>query len=201
MRGQKVYATFIENSFMLYEPSWIFVTVDEFHNTSKEEWFRLQAPSSKSRAATTGKAPKAWALPWFWVSIRSFKEKPVKNIWGRIGPCLAQIRRVGHEQCMAGGESKLFYKKMFDLNSICIAACYNTYSLTLSNQIRFVAFNVPQLTQVSFLQINQTLQNGFWISVMLRWHRASVTWKNQSWLFHSSIICVAKIEIISVAQN
>ena len=40
-----------------------------------------------------------------------------------------------------------------------------------SNQIRVVAFNIThfELTQASFLQKNQTLQN-----VMLRWHRASV---------------------------
>ena len=31
-----------------------------------------------------GKAPKAWALPRFWVSIRSYKKQPVKKIWGRI---------------------------------------------------------------------------------------------------------------------
>jgi len=31
----------------------------------------------------------------------------------------------------------------------------------ISNQIRVVAFNVPQLTQASFLQKYQTLQNGF----------------------------------------
>ena len=30
-----------------------------------------------------GKAPKAWALPRFWVSIRSYKKQPVKKIWGR----------------------------------------------------------------------------------------------------------------------
>ena len=36
------------------------------------------------RAATAGKAPKAWALPRFWVSIRSYKKQPVKKIWGRI---------------------------------------------------------------------------------------------------------------------
>ena len=30
------------------------------------------------------KAPKAWALPKFWVSIRSYKKQPVKKIWGRI---------------------------------------------------------------------------------------------------------------------
>ena len=37
----------------------------------------------------------------------------------------------------------------------------------LGNQIRVVAFNVPQLTQASFLQKNQTLQNVFLISVTL----------------------------------
>ena len=36
------------------------------------------------RAATAGKAPKAWAMPRFLVSIRSYKKQPVKNIWGRI---------------------------------------------------------------------------------------------------------------------
>ena len=49
-----------------------------------------------------------------------------------------------------------------------------------SNQIRVVAFNVPQLTQASFLQKNQTLQNVFLISGTLRWHRASVACKNQN---------------------
>ena len=46
---------------------------------SEEAWSRLG-----SRAATAGKAPKAWALPRFWVSIRSYKKQPVKKIWGRI---------------------------------------------------------------------------------------------------------------------
>ena len=36
------------------------------------------------RGATAGKAPKAWALPRFWVSIRSYKKPPIKKIWGRI---------------------------------------------------------------------------------------------------------------------
>ena len=36
------------------------------------------------RAATAGKAPKAWALPKFWVSICSYKKQAVKKIWGRI---------------------------------------------------------------------------------------------------------------------
>ena len=38
----------------------------------------------QDRAATAGKAPKAWALPRFWVSIRSYKKQLVKNIWGRV---------------------------------------------------------------------------------------------------------------------
>ena len=50
----------------------------------------------------------------------------------------------------------------------------------VNNQIRVVAFNVPQLTQASFLQKNQMLRNVFLISVTLRWHRASVACKNQS---------------------
>ena len=36
------------------------------------------------------------------------------------------------------------------------------YVSTFSNQIRVVAFNVAQLTQASFLQKNQMLQNVFW---------------------------------------
>ena len=36
------------------------------------------------RGATAGKAPKAWALPRCWVSIHSFKKRPVKKIWDRI---------------------------------------------------------------------------------------------------------------------
>ena len=31
------------------------------------------------RAATAGKAPKAWALPRLWVSIRSYKKQPEKK--------------------------------------------------------------------------------------------------------------------------
>ena len=38
----------------------------------------------KTRAATAGKAPKAWALPRFWVLIRSYKKQPVKKNWSRI---------------------------------------------------------------------------------------------------------------------
>ena len=36
------------------------------------------------KGATAGKAPKAWALPRFWVSICSYKKQLVKKIWGRI---------------------------------------------------------------------------------------------------------------------
>ena len=36
--------------------------------------------------------------------------------------------------------------------------------MLVSNQIRVVAFNVPQLTQASFLQKNQMLQSFFDIS-------------------------------------
>ena len=39
---------------------------------------------TKFRAATAGKAPKAWTLSRFWVSIHSYKKQPVKKIWGRI---------------------------------------------------------------------------------------------------------------------
>ena len=30
------------------------------------------------------KTAKDWSLPKFWVSIRSYKKQPVKEIWGRI---------------------------------------------------------------------------------------------------------------------
>ena len=36
------------------------------------------------RAATVCKAPKAWALPRFWVSKCSYKKQLVKKFWGRI---------------------------------------------------------------------------------------------------------------------
>ena len=49
-----------------------------------------------------------------------------------------------------------------------------------SNQVTVVACQLVQLTQASFLQKNQTLQNRFLISVVLRWHRVSVACKNQS---------------------
>ena len=52
------------------------------------------------RAATAGKAPKAWALPRVCVSIHSYKKQPAKKNWGRIRiePFLAQIRSGGPEK-------------------------------------------------------------------------------------------------------
>ena len=52
--------------------------------------------------------------------------------------------------------------------------------LPQGNQITVVAFQSVQSAHASFLQKNQMLQNVFLISVMLRWHRASVACKNQS---------------------
>ena len=50
-----------------------------FHECQRE-----RAREAVPRAATAGKAPKAWALPRFWISIRSYKKQPVKKIWDRI---------------------------------------------------------------------------------------------------------------------
>ena len=63
----------------------------------------------------------------------------------------------------------------------------NYCCMTVSNQIRVVAFNVPQLTQASFLQKNQTLQNGFLIFVMLRWH--SGIENHEIWTFKVIFLC------------
>ena len=38
----------------------------------------------KVKDPTAGKAHKAWAFPRFWVSICSYKKKPVKKILGKI---------------------------------------------------------------------------------------------------------------------
>ena len=51
---------------------------------------------------------------------------------------------------------------------------------TDSNQITVVAFQSVQLAQASFLQKTKTLQNVFFISATLRWHKASIACKNQS---------------------
>ena len=47
--------------------------------------------------------------------------------------------------------------------SLSLSGCATQMALVhpQGNQIRVVAFNVPQLTQASFLQKNQTLQNLF----------------------------------------
>ena len=40
---------------------------------------------ARIRAATAGKAPKAWAMPRFWVSIHSYKIQSIKKkIGGKI---------------------------------------------------------------------------------------------------------------------
>ena len=52
--------------------------------------------------------------------------------------------------------------------------------MVVSNQVRAVAFSLPQLTQASCVQKNQTLQNRFVISVTLRWHKVSVACKNRT---------------------
>ena len=59
--------------------------------------------------------------------------------------------------------------------------------ITESNQIRVVAFSVPQLTQASFLQKNQMLQNVFLISVPLRWSRGIEN--HEIWTFKGNFLC------------
>ena len=66
---------------------------------------------------------------------------------------------------------------VFTRAELLFQVCYDT---PCSNQVRVVAVSLPQLTQASFLQKNQTLQNRFLISVTLRWHRVSVACKIQS---------------------
>ena len=48
-----------------------------------QQWL-TPAANCTDRSTTPTKAPKAWALPKFWVSIRSYNKQPVKKIWGRI---------------------------------------------------------------------------------------------------------------------
>ena len=61
-----------------------------------------------------------------------------------------------------------------------VSYCRMQSKSALSNQITVVLFQPVQLAQALFLQKNQTLQNGFLISVMLRWHKASLAYINQS---------------------
>ena len=69
-----------------------------------------------------------------------------------------------------------------------------------SNQITVVAFQPVQLAQASFLQKNQTLQNVFLISVMLRWHRASVAIRDFK-VDHFILPLFLVPKLRSVAQN
>ena len=52
--------------------------------------------------------------------------------------------------------------------------------MLVSNQIRVVAFNVPQLTQASFLQKKRNIAKCFFDICNGEMHRASVACKNQS---------------------
>ena len=59
--------------------------------------------------------------------------------------------------------------------------------ITVNNQIYLVTLRPTQLTQVSFLQKNQMLQNGFMISVTLRWH--SGVKNHEIWTFKVNFLC------------
>ena len=65
-----------------------------------------------------------------------------------------------------------------------------------SNQIYLMTLRPTQLTQASFLQKNQMLQNVFLISVTLRWHRASVACNLQLKL----IILIFHVKKLNVAK-
>ena len=54
------------------------------HALSSKTYAPLPHRCTTIRAPMCGKAPKAWALPRFWVSMRSYKKQLVKKIWGRI---------------------------------------------------------------------------------------------------------------------
>ena len=60
-------------------------------------------------------------------------------------------------------------------------------ALPTSNQIQLVTLRPTQLTQASFLQKYQMLQNGFLISVMLRWH--SGVKNHEIWTFKVNFLC------------
>jgi hypothetical protein len=57
-----------------------------------------------------------------------------------------------------------------------------------------VAFNVPQLTQASFLQKKSNVAKCFLISVTVRWHRASVACKKVFEVDYFDFSCKRKIE-------
>ena len=61
----------------------------------------------------------------------------------------------------------LLYDNLRGLKSLCAS-----YTSEI-NQFRVMAFNVPQLTQASFLQKKQMLQNVFLIFLTLRQHNVA----------------------------
>ena len=91
------------------------------------------------------------------------------------------IREQGHIK-------QLCYIEQCDSLSVHVSVC-----LPVCNQITVVTFQLVQLTQASFLQKDQKLQNVFLISVTLRWHRASVACKNQSNKVINLIFLVKKL--------
>ena len=56
-----------------------------------------------------------------------------------------------------------------------------------SNQIYLLTLRPTQLTQASFLQKNQILQNVFLISVTQRWH--SGVKNHEIWIFKVNFLC------------
>ena len=57
----------------------------------------------------------------------------------------------------------------------------------VGNQIYLVTLRPTRLTQASFLQKNQMLQNGFLIFLMLRWH--SGIENHEIWTFKVNFLC------------
>ena len=76
------------------------------------------------------------------------------------------------------GSSKPLLSTGLSLKSSLDLECAARPEEPVSNQIYLVPLRPTQLTQASFLQKNQMLQNVFLISVTLRWHR--VACKNMS---------------------
>ena len=54
-----------------------------FQNTATTPAFHAM-PSNLTQGRHGWQDPKAWALPGFWASIRSYKKQPVKKTWGRV---------------------------------------------------------------------------------------------------------------------
>ena len=106
----------------------------------------------------------------FWAT-KSRKIKLMKEITQK---CICQIKKITvmKELIHKNAIAKYFWNILKNEN------CSD--EVPISNQITVVAFQSVQLAQASFLQKNQTLHNVFLISVTLRWHRASVACKNES---------------------